>query len=611
MCLPPEKVGQCCKVGGLSKLGSSLTAIRSDGILSNEAPMKVCPVCKTVYEGGEVFCPVDAARLVTPSQIALDGPKSADALVGSTLDNRYAIKERIGEGGMGLVYRGVHTGIEKPVAIKVLRDDFSNRSEVVERFRQEAKSASRIGNEHIVDISDFGETPSGQCYFVMEFLEGEDLANVLAREGTIGMRRAVEIAIQCTEALGAAHSKGIVHRDMKPENVFVTKKHGKDFIKIVDFGIAKMSDVETEGAPGRKLTKTGMIFGTPEYMSPEQAAGKSLDHRVDVYAVGVILYEMLTGRVPFVGDTFMGILTQHMFEEPPTLREVNPSLSCSDEVEQVVYAAMSKDPEQRYPTMEVLREALSDALEGRVTAATLSGFRDVASSNQNVLHFEPEHTGGFETASASKWPMFLAALLCLGIGAGGVVWWKTSQTKPIAAVTSEKTPKETAPKKTVTQKTELAPPPQVAAAEKVDVEIQTEPQGARVIAVPLDGSAPQQDCQASPCTLSLPKGKTYRFSSVDRRGSGSVELLINGPQKLLIPRTTRVVVKGRGMRTGMQTKMTAETAPPTISEMTNDVAPPTEMKRPKMGCVETGGMKCPEPFKIKTDTLSEQDVFGN
>src|SRR5262249_12178392 len=237
----------------------------------------------TAYRGGEMFCPLDATRLTSPSKLDAAPAEPTDSVIGMVLGDRYRVLRQIGEGGMGVVYEAQHVVIEKRVALKVLRNDFSSRPEVVERFRQEARSASRIGHEHIVDISDFGETPSGQSYFVMEMLEGDDLADVLARESTVEMGRAVRIALQCCRALGAAHAKGIVHRDMKPENIFLTKRGAReDFVKIVDFGIAKMSDVETVGIPGRKLTKTGMIFGTPEYMSPEQAAGKELDHRADI-----------------------------------------------------------------------------------------------------------------------------------------------------------------------------------------------------------------------------------------------------------------------------------------------------------------------------------------
>ncbi len=325
---------------------------------------KICPVCKNEFKGGEVFCPNDGGRLQSPSQMAME-PRSdsGDPLLGMEID-RYRILRRIGEGGMGIVYEAEHVVIEKKVALKVLRDDFSNRPEVVERFKQEAKAASRIGNEHIVDISDFGVTPGGASYFVMEMLDGDDLANVLSAEGTLALNRAADILAQCCRALSAAHQKGIVHRDMKPENVFLTQRDGRpDFVKIVDFGIAKMSDIETTGAPGRKLTKTGMIFGTPEYMSPEQAAGKAeLDHRVDIYALGVIFYEVLTGRVPFVGDTFMGVLTQHMFEPVPTLAETNPNVKVPAAIEAFIGRALAKNPDERFQTCEEMYAALDEAM---------------------------------------------------------------------------------------------------------------------------------------------------------------------------------------------------------------------------------------------------------
>ena len=388
---------------------------------------KVCPICKAEYGGGEVFCPVDAARLVTHSQMHAE-PEGDDPLIGTSFD-KYKVISRIGEGGMGLVYEAEHTVIEKRVAMKVLREDFSRRPEVVERFRQEAKSASRIGHENIVDISDFGNTPHGQSYFVMEYLEGEDLANVLAREGTLSTERIAHILLQCCRALGAAHAKGIVHRDIKPENVFlVTRGSKRDFVKIVDFGIAKMSDIETEGAPGRKLTKTGMIFGTPEYMSPEQAAGKALDHRVDVYALGVILFEGLTGRVPFVGDSFMGILTQHMFEEPPPLRDVNPRVSTSSEMEMVIYKALAKDPDQRYASMQELEDAVTAALQGRVSAATMVGYGEPVKARARpprdaALRPADEFPADEMPPTTSRRPLMVAiAMLLVGLGAMGA-WW--------------------------------------------------------------------------------------------------------------------------------------------------------------------------------------------
>jgi eukaryotic-like serine/threonine-protein kinase len=384
--------------------------------------MKICPTCESEYGGGEVFCPVDGARLTTPSMLP-PPPDGDDPLVGAMLSDRYRIVRPIGEGGMGVVYEAEHVLIEKRVALKVLRSDFSQKEDVVERFRQEAKSASRIGHPHIVDISDFGETPSGQGYFVMEYLDGEDLANLLEREGTVSPRRAVNIVLQCCQALGAAHRKGIVHRDMKPENVFLVRREGvQDFVKLVDFGIAKISDIEMAGAPGRKLTKTGMIFGTPEYMSPEQAAGKPLDHRVDIYALGIILYEMIAGRVPFLGDTFMGVLTQHMFEEVPLMQEVNPAARVSPELEGAIRMALAKEPAARFQSTDELAHALEIALDFSQGPGTHPGFRDPAARGSEALRNTPALplVGHAREAAATR-PRRPSKAVTVAASAGGLL----------------------------------------------------------------------------------------------------------------------------------------------------------------------------------------------
>lgn len=400
--------------------------------------MKLCPACKSEYFGGEVFCPTDGVRLRSASQLEAQPLQGDDPLIGSLLSERYRILRRIGEGGMGLVYEAEHIAIEKRVALKVLRDDFSSRPEVVERFKQEAKSATKIGNAHIVDISDFGVTPSGASYFVMELLEGEDLANVLVRDGTVPLARAANILRQCCVALGAAHAKGIVHRDMKPENIFLTVREGRaDFVKLVDFGIAKMSDIETPGAPGRKLTKTGMIFGTPEYMSPEQASGKvDPDHRVDLYALAVIFFEMITGRVPFVGDTFMGVLTQHMFDEPPSVREVNPNVEVPESIEAFLAKGLAKEPDARFQSCHEMAAALDAALQGRADS-TVPGFAlPVAATVQSPYPLTPASMT--EMAPASRRSRSRAALgagvvlLAAALG-GGAAWYFANRGAPSEA----------------------------------------------------------------------------------------------------------------------------------------------------------------------------------
>jgi tRNA A-37 threonylcarbamoyl transferase component Bud32 len=252
------------------------------------------------------------AELEPPSQRP---PEAKDPYLGTTFDHRYKIEEVIGEGGMGVVYRARHKIIAKKVAVKVLRADMARDKEILERFLQEARAASSIGNAHIVDISDFGELPDGSTYIVMEFLEGKSIAAMFEGGKRMPVQRICHIAAQIADGLAAAHGRGIIHRDLKPDNIFLVKRgHQNHFVKVLDFGIAKV------GGANSKLTKTGMVFGTPYYMSPEQAAGQTIDARTDIYALGIIMYEMFTGQVPFDGDTFMGILSKHMFEAPVPIR---------------------------------------------------------------------------------------------------------------------------------------------------------------------------------------------------------------------------------------------------------------------------------------------------
>jgi serine/threonine-protein kinase len=283
-------------------------------------------------------------------------PFVAQRLEGQILAGRYRIIEKIGEGGMGSVYLVEHTALEKKMAIKVLLHEYARKTDLKERFLQEAKAAARIDHENVIEVNDFGDTPDGSVFFAMEYMDGNDLAHAIKVSGAIPWSRARGIALQICRALGAAHANKIIHRDMKPENVFLIEREGRaDFVKVLDFGIAKiggMSDGE------RRLTRTGMIFGTPEYMSPEQAQGHRPDHRVDIYAVGVILYEMLTGEVPFKADTFMGILTKHIFEPPKPPSELRPDLGIPADVQAIVLRALAKDKEDRFSSMAEMGSAI-------------------------------------------------------------------------------------------------------------------------------------------------------------------------------------------------------------------------------------------------------------
>jgi serine/threonine protein kinase len=333
---------------------------------------RMCPICGAAYGTEIAFCQTDGTKLMDAVEVERMRA-DPDPLVRVLIGGRYRVIKRIGEGGMGIVYLAEHEAIEKRVAVKVLKEQYAQREDVVRRFQQEAKSASRVKHEGVLEVFDFGRTEDGRFFLAMELLDGTDLANLLEREGVIEPNRAARLSIKMARALGAAHAKGVIHRDMKPENVFVRLgDDGREHIKIVDFGIAQLrADGETETSPDakikvhRKLTKTGMIFGTPEYMSPEQAAGKNIDARIDVYALGIIMFEMLTGKTPFQGDTFMAILSSHLLKPIPALvDEAPPGFHCSPDLEAVVRRALAKDPEGRFRNMQELVEALLATPEG-------------------------------------------------------------------------------------------------------------------------------------------------------------------------------------------------------------------------------------------------------
>ncbi|HSN27809.1 MAG TPA: protein kinase, partial [Kofleriaceae bacterium] len=285
--------------------------------------------------------------------------------VGSEVDGRYKITELIGEGGMGKVYLAEHVEIGKRVAIKVLHPSYSRMPDLVERFRREARAASKIGHPNIVDVTDSGSTPDGSVYFVMEYLEGVELGSIIEREGALDVARALRITGQICRALAAAHREGIIHRDLKPENIFLITRGGEaDVVKVLDFGIAKTT--EAEAARERRLTSPGMAMGTPEYMAPEQAAGRPADARTDIYSLGAIMYEMVTGVPPYQGDNFMEILTKKATQDPPPPTTIRPELPA--QVSELVMAAMSRNPDGRPQTMESLEYELNKCLSGRGVA---------------------------------------------------------------------------------------------------------------------------------------------------------------------------------------------------------------------------------------------------
>jgi eukaryotic-like serine/threonine-protein kinase len=277
-------------------------------------------------------------------------------LVGTVVAGRYRVLRLLGQGGMGAVYEVEHTLIGRRFALKTLHPEFVRNDEAVERFHREARAAAAIGDAHIVEVSDMGHLDDGSPFIVLELLQGQDLAHLLKQTGALTIKRAIDIACQACGALGRAHDKGIVHRDIKPDNLFIEQRDGEDFVKLLDFGISKVQAAAIGMASGA-LTRTGMALGTPYYMAPEQISGeRSVDARADIYAMGAVVFEMLTGRVPFDATTFPMLVIKVMQEAPPTIATFRSGIP--SELEAVVHKALAKNPDDRFATIREMADAL-------------------------------------------------------------------------------------------------------------------------------------------------------------------------------------------------------------------------------------------------------------
>lgn len=313
--------------------------------------LKICPVCSTEYPANERFCPRDGTAL------RAQGGETND-LVGTIIADRYHIIRKLGEGGMGQVYLAEHVKMGRKSAVKVMNPGMVTNVDAISRFNREAANASRINHPNVAGIYDFGETPDGLIYLAMEFVEGQPLTDLIRSHGALMPDRASEIARQVAEGLSIAHDMGIVHRDLKPDNIMIGKgRGGSDLVKVVDFGIAKAA-----ASDNQKVTKTGMVVGTPEYMSPEQLSGDPLDARSDIYSLGLVTFNMLTGKLPFPSDSMQETMIMRLTDKPKGLRDMKPDITWPADVQAVMDRVLERDADKRYRLASEFARDLVEAI---------------------------------------------------------------------------------------------------------------------------------------------------------------------------------------------------------------------------------------------------------
>src|SRR5688572_10236042 len=346
--------------------------------------MKKCPKCGVEYSDTTTLCPADGVALETTD----------DALIGTTLAGKYRIDARLNEGGMGSVYKGTHVMMDKTVAIKVLRPSLAADEMIVARFSREARAASRISHPNALSVTDIGED-NGIVFLVMEFLSGKTLKQVIRDEGPLPLPRIVEITRQIGDALSAAHNQGVIHRDLKSDNIMLLDTTSvDDHAKVLDFGIAKINEPDGEFDGG--LTAPNLVVGTPQYMSPEQCSQDSaIDHRSDIYSLGVIIYEMLVGHVPFSGESATIVMMKHLQDPVPSVLEERNDVA--PPIGRVVARAMAKVPGNRYQTIPELIEDLTiaagmivpvpvpPAAKTATTSDTASGAAAITANDQDEV----------------------------------------------------------------------------------------------------------------------------------------------------------------------------------------------------------------------------------
>ncbi len=369
----------------------------------------------------DVQARVEAAVRATESD---EAPTREDTLLGTVVGHRFEIVSRIGAGGMGVVYKARQLGMDRWVAVKLLLKELAHDDKVVKRFKIEALAASRLTHPNTIRIYDFGQTQDGDLYIAMEFLEGQSLERALRRGGPMSARRVLHILKQIAASLAEAHSKGIVHRDLKPDNIFLTTVDGDpDFVKVLDFGVAKLREADKRQGT---LTQAGVIFGTPRYMAPEQCRSMNVDHRADIYALGVIAYEALTGIPPFDADSPLAILIQHVQEPPKPLALARPDVEVPEEVERLVMRCLEKAPERRFQSAHDLQAEIARievGLAGRYERVVfVEGPRAIQVSDTAKTALNTVPVQDIEAGRRPSRGLWLVATAVVGVGLGLGMW---------------------------------------------------------------------------------------------------------------------------------------------------------------------------------------------
>ncbi len=434
---------------------------------------KICPTCGTEYPANERFCPRDGTALRSTGE-------STD-LVGSIIAERYHVMKKLGEGGMGQVYLAEHVKMGRKSAVKVMNPGMVNDADAISRFNREAANASMINHPNVAGIYDFGETSDGLIYLAMEFIEGESLTAIVEREGALTPKRAANIIKQTADGLQVAHDMGIVHRDLKPDNIMIAKKRdGTDLVKVVDFGIAKAA-----GNENQKVTKTGLVVGTPEYMSPEQLSGDKLDGKSDIYSLALVAFNVLTGKLPFPAESAQESMIMRLTDDPATLKSIKPDVNWSPEVQAVMKKALERKRDDRYQKASYFGDALWNALDQmpkQSSAASTAMFNaadgattvmapppptrvDARASSATPAPVTPASAAPFVSGpvaapAKSKAPMYAGIVVALGLAAGAVVYAPKMMNKNGATPdTSKSATPITAPPQAATQNGGAAPSP--------------------------------------------------------------------------------------------------------------------------------------------------------